>query len=136
MGFSSSSNRGNAVGTERMGINSAPSMCATSNSTGSRTSTNCTLLPWSSRRFTSWGAISRGRGCVMPWRPSLRAPFRVLGNPAGVRLPANLNIQPLDLLIQRGKRHVQAVGGFGLAPAELFQTFDDDAPLEICHDLE
>ncbi len=35
---------------------------------------------------------------------------------------ADLDIQPLDLLIQRGERHAQAFGGFGLAPVGLLQA--------------
>src|SRR6476646_9621031 len=107
MGFSSSSNRGSALGMERMGNSSAPSMRAASNSTGSRTSTRRSPLRLSSRRFTSLGVISSGSGFAM--QRLLGAPFGVLGHAAGFRLTANFDIQPLDFLIQRGKRHVQAV---------------------------
>ena len=48
----------------------------------------------------------------------------------------DLNVQPLDLLVQGGKRHAQAFGGVGLAPIGLLETFHDHATFEIVDDLE
>src|ERR1035441_3642377 len=53
-----------------------------------------------------------------------------------VRLLPNLDIQPLDLLIQRRQRHVQAFRRFRLAPAALFQPIDDGPPFVFIAYLE
>ncbi len=48
----------------------------------------------------------------------------------------DLNIEPLDLLVQRGKRNVEALGGFGLVPVAFFQHVDDHAALAVFNDVE
>src|SRR6202022_1694748 len=48
----------------------------------------------------------------------------------------DFNIQPLDLLIQGGKGHMEALGGFRLVPVALLQHVEDDVPLTILHDVE
>src|SRR5690348_4791218 len=54
----------------------------------------------------------------------------------GIGFLADLDVEALDLLIERGERNVQTFGGFGLAPAEVFQTLENGTALEIVHDLE
>src|ERR1017187_4062241 len=49
---------------------------------------------------------------------------------------ADLDIQPLDLLVQRTERNAQAFGGFGLAPIALFEPLQDDAPFVVVDNLE
>lgn len=58
---------------------------------------------------------------------------------AKLRRPAlalDVDVEPFDLLVERGERDVELFGGFGLAPVGGFEGFDDFAPLEIGHDLE
>jgi hypothetical protein len=42
-----------------------------------------------------------------------------------LRLPPGVDIEPLDLLVERGERYVQTLSRFGLAPAVLHQALDD-----------
>jgi hypothetical protein len=50
--------------------------------------------------------------------------------------PAYVDAQALDFLIERGERDHEAFGGFGLVPPGAFQHVDDDAALDLIHDLE
>src|SRR5690242_4044596 len=58
----------------------------------------------------------------------------------GLRIPgaffSDLNIEPLDLLVQRGKRNVEALRGIGLVPVALLQHAHDEAALAILNDLK
>ena len=49
---------------------------------------------------------------------------------------ANLDVQPLDLLVERGERDVEALGGFRLVPVAAFQHVADHAPLAIFQNVE
>src|ERR1017187_135465 len=49
---------------------------------------------------------------------------------------ADLDIQALDLLVQRAERNTQAFGGFGLAPVALFEPLQDNAPFVVVDNLE
>src|SRR5215469_4017111 len=71
---------------------------------------------------------AKPRGC---W--SLTADNGQLFTP--VLLP-DLDIQPLDFLVQGRERNAELFGGFGLVPAALFEHVDDDTALAVFHDLE
>src|ERR1017187_1494473 len=49
---------------------------------------------------------------------------------------ADLDIEALDLLVQRAQRNTQAFGGLGLAPVALFEPLQDDAPFVVVDNLE
>jgi uncharacterized membrane protein len=48
----------------------------------------------------------------------------------------DLNIEPLDLLVQRGKRNVEALGGVSLIPAALLQHVDDQTALAVFNNFK
>src|ERR1035438_557392 len=48
----------------------------------------------------------------------------------------DLNIQALDLLVQRRQWNAESVGGFGLVPAAFFQHIADDAAFAVFNDFE
>ena len=49
---------------------------------------------------------------------------------------ADINSEPLDFLVERGKGNKKTLGGFGLVPAGALQHINDDAALDFVHDLE
>src|SRR5215472_18023556 len=54
-------------------------------------------------------------------------------------LPAlllDLNVQAADFLIQRGKRHVEALSSLGLIPVAALEHVDDYAPFNVPDNLE
>jgi len=60
-------------------------------------------------------------------------------NPSLVLLPRPLpyfDVQPLDLLIQGGKRDVELLGRIGLVPVAALQFLNDDAPLDVFENVE
>ena len=48
----------------------------------------------------------------------------------------DLDIQPLDLLIERGKWHPEVFRRFGLVPVALFQHLGDEVSLAILDHVE
>ena len=49
---------------------------------------------------------------------------------------AHIDSEPLDFLVERGKRNEKTLGSFGLVPAGALQHINDDAALYLVHDLE
>ena len=48
----------------------------------------------------------------------------------------DLNVEPLDLLVQRGKRNMEALGGVSLVPAAFFQHVHDQTALAVFNDFK
>src|ERR1035438_721478 len=48
----------------------------------------------------------------------------------------NLDVQALDLLVQRGERDAELLRGLGLVAVAALQFVDDDAALDVFHDVE
>src|SRR5260370_292495 len=55
---------------------------------------------------------------------------------AGQSLLPDLDVQPLDLLVERGKRNVKTLGSLGLVPVALLQHFYNQTALVVFHYLE
>src|SRR3970282_2803872 len=51
-------------------------------------------------------------------------------------LAAHINAQPLDLLIQGGKRDLEALGRLRLIPIGALEHVQDDAPLALFYDVK
>src|SRR5712664_556683 len=49
---------------------------------------------------------------------------------------AHIDAETLDFLIERGERDHEALGGFSLVPSSALEHVDDDAALDLVHDLE
>src|SRR6266849_7608877 len=70
-------------------------------------------------------------------RPALRLLSRGCGKGlVATATAADIDSQALDFLIQRGKRDHEAFGGFGLVPAGAFEHVNNDATLDLVHDLK
>src|SRR5260221_7232039 len=54
----------------------------------------------------------------------------------GAAATAHVDAETLDFLIERGERDHEALGGFGLVPSSALEHVDDDAALDLVHDLE
>src|ERR1700676_327744 len=54
----------------------------------------------------------------------------------GAAAAADIDAQALDLLVQRGKRNQEALGGVSLVPGGAFEHVHDNAALYFIHDLE
>src|SRR5690349_15703708 len=52
------------------------------------------------------------------------------------RLFTDLDVQPLDLLVERRERDAEALGCLGLVPLHLLEHVGDDASLALLDDLE
>ena len=50
--------------------------------------------------------------------------------------PARIDAQPLDLLIERGKRNLKQFRCFGLIPACTFEHVANNAALDFIHNLK
>src|SRR5579863_7640476 len=75
-------------------------------------------IAWERRSLTRAGARSNLRKCLI---------FGFL---------LDLDIQPLDLLIQRGERNAELLGGVGLVPVAALQLINDDAANDVFEDVE
>src|SRR6267154_1118772 len=49
---------------------------------------------------------------------------------------ADVNAEPFDFLIERGKGNQKTLGGLSLVPVGALQHVNDDAALDLVHDLE
>src|SRR5258708_2182510 len=49
---------------------------------------------------------------------------------------ADVDSEALDLLVEGGERDEKTLGGFGLVPAGAFQHINNDATLDLVHDLK
>src|SRR5215472_9303277 len=49
---------------------------------------------------------------------------------------ADFDVEPLDFLVQGGKRNKKAFRGFGLVPVGALEHIHDDAALDLIHDLK
>src|SRR5208282_3518622 len=58
------------------------------------------------------------------------------GATRSARAAASLDAEALDLLVERRKRNLKALGGFGLVPVGALEHVDDDAPLDFLEYLE
>ena len=54
----------------------------------------------------------------------------------GATAAADINAKALDFLIERGERDHETLGSFGLVPSGTLKHIDDDAALNLIHDLE
>jgi hypothetical protein len=54
----------------------------------------------------------------------------------GATAAADVNTKALDFLIQRRERDHEAFGSFGLIPCGAFEHINNDATLDLVHDLE
>src|SRR5258706_3547372 len=54
----------------------------------------------------------------------------------GAAATAHVDAETLDFLIERGERDHEALGGFGLVPTGALEHVDDDAALDLVHDLK
>ena len=77
-------------------------------------------------------------GCNLTCRLEYSAAiFSVAGNAArSARAPAGLDAEPLDLLIERRKRNLKALGRFRLVPVRAFEHVHNDSPFDFFENLE
>jgi hypothetical protein len=54
----------------------------------------------------------------------------------GAALFADLDVEALDLLVERGERDAELLGGVGLVPVAALELLDDDAALDVFEDVE
>src|SRR6266404_4067267 len=54
----------------------------------------------------------------------------------GATTAANVNAKTLNLLIERRERNHETLGSFRLVPSSTFEHVDNDAALDLVHDLE
>src|SRR6266567_8966633 len=75
------------------------------------------------------------------WRPALQVQLQAVRDlaPAPALLPSpfsNLDIQSLDLLVQRRERNMELLRGIRLIPVAALQLLDDDPPLDVFENVE
>ena len=49
---------------------------------------------------------------------------------------ANFDVEALDLLVERGERDAELLGGVRLIPVAALEFFDDDAALDVFENVE